>query len=367
MAIKSSLATSDVQAARSNYTVGRSGQTVRKITIHHAVMAKASARSIANIFVNPNRAASANYCIGYTRGDICCSLYEENRAWTSSSGENDRQAITMEVANSSTAYPYPVSDDTLANIIDLCVDICKRYNFRLTWTGDKNGSLTVHRMFAATACPGDYLMGKMQYIADEVNKRLDGSPSPAPAPTPTPSGGYETYTVVKGDCLSIIGQKLGVNWKDIASLNNIPGPKYTIYVGQVLKIRQKSTPTPATKSIDEIAREVIRGDWGNGDDRKKRLTEAGYNYSAVQSKVNELLGGGSSSGSSSSINVGDTVIVNGIGKATASGTGASTKNFSGTKAKVVYTKPGAAYPYALNCNNSMNGVTGWFKASAVRK
>lgn len=173
MGTKSKLATSDIQAASGNYSVGRSGKKIGKITIHHSVIAKASASDIARVFTNPKRKASANYCIGYTKGDICCSLYEENRAWTSSSPENDNVAITMEVANSSVEYPYPVSDDTLENIIELCVDICKRYNFRLNWTGDKNGTLTVHRMFAATACPGEYLMGKMPYIAEEVNRRLD--------------------------------------------------------------------------------------------------------------------------------------------------------------------------------------------------
>ena len=45
----------------------------------------------------------------------------------------------------------------------------------------------------------------------------------------------------------------------------------------------------ADKSIDQLAIEVIRGDWGNGEDRKKRLTAAGYDYAAVQRKVNELL------------------------------------------------------------------------------
>lgn len=43
------------------------------------------------------------------------------------------------------------------------------------------------------------------------------------------------------------------------------------------------------KPLDEVAREVIRGEWGNGEERKKRLTEAGYDYAKVQSKVNELL------------------------------------------------------------------------------
>ena len=43
------------------------------------------------------------------------------------------------------------------------------------------------------------------------------------------------------------------------------------------------------KSVDEIAREVIHGDWGNGSERKQRLENAGYNYSEVQDRVNKLL------------------------------------------------------------------------------
>ena len=45
----------------------------------------------------------------------------------------------------------------------------------------------------------------------------------------------------------------------------------------------------ATKSVAELAQEVIDGKWGNGDDRKNRLTAAGYDYAAVQAKVNALL------------------------------------------------------------------------------
>lgn len=43
------------------------------------------------------------------------------------------------------------------------------------------------------------------------------------------------------------------------------------------------------KAVDAVAREVIRGDWGNGAERKKRLTVAGYDYSEVQKRVNELM------------------------------------------------------------------------------
>ena len=48
-------------------------------------------------------------------------------------------------------------------------------------------------------------------------------------------------------------------------------------------------PQPQLKSIDEVAREVIAGKWGNGHDRVNRLTQAGYDYNTVQARVNEIL------------------------------------------------------------------------------
>lgn len=53
--------------------------------------------------------------------------------------------------------------------------------------------------------------------------------------------------------------------------------------------KPEPTPTP-TKSIDELANEVINGQWGNGQERIDRLTAAGYDYNAVQNRVNEILG-----------------------------------------------------------------------------
>lgn len=48
-------------------------------------------------------------------------------------------------------------------------------------------------------------------------------------------------------------------------------------------------PAPAKKSVDELANEVIKGLWGNGQERKDRLTQAGYDYNAVQNRVNEIM------------------------------------------------------------------------------
>ncbi len=49
-------------------------------------------------------------------------------------------------------------------------------------------------------------------------------------------------------------------------------------------------PAPA-KSVDEVAREVIRGEWGNGSDRRQRLEAAGCVYDTVQDRVNAILTG----------------------------------------------------------------------------
>lgn len=45
----------------------------------------------------------------------------------------------------------------------------------------------------------------------------------------------------------------------------------------------------ASKSVDELANEVIQGVWGNGDARRNALEGAGYNYQAIQTRVNEIL------------------------------------------------------------------------------
>lgn len=75
----------------------------------------------------------------------------------------------------------------------------------------------------------------------------------------------------------------------------IKGGGFNGYEKTVSSSKPVASTTPAKKSTDEIAREVIAGSWGNGDDRKSRLTAAGYDYSAVQAKVNALLGANKSS------------------------------------------------------------------------
>lgn len=59
---------------------------------------------------------------------------------------------------------------------------------------------------------------------------------------------------------------------------------------ECFEIAVKEKTVVVKKSVEEIAKEVLAGKWGNGTDRKNRLAAAGYDYSAVQAKVNELSG-----------------------------------------------------------------------------
>lgn len=156
-------------------------QKIDTITIHHCA-GVVSAEVIADIFAPTSRQASCNYGIG-NDGKIALIVDEANRSWCSSNKYNDHRAITIEVSNSANGGNWPVGDRAMSSLIDLCVDICKRNGIeKLNYTGDKTGNLTLHKWFANTNCPGPYLEGKMPWIAEQVNERLNAVVAPTTKP-----------------------------------------------------------------------------------------------------------------------------------------------------------------------------------------
>lgn len=148
----------------------------------HCMAGNLSVETCGNVFAPTSRKASSNYGIG-SDGRIAMYCEEKDRSWCSSNSKNDHRAVTIEVANDGGAPDWHVSDKAMASLIDLCADICKRNNIKkLVWSTNKNErvnhlngcNMTVHRDFAAKACPGQFLYDMHGYIADEVNKRLLG-------------------------------------------------------------------------------------------------------------------------------------------------------------------------------------------------
>lgn len=173
-------------------TYNTSGR-ISRITIHH-MAGNLSVEACGSGFRSTSRKASSTYGIG-SDGKIGQYVMEKNRPWTSSSRDNDSRAITIEVANAPGAgWPdWKITDAAMKSLIDLCADICTRNNIRQLvfdpsdrgkQSQDMKGNLTMHKWFAATACPGPYLESKFPYIAQEVNKKIKTNNNSAPSTLP---------------------------------------------------------------------------------------------------------------------------------------------------------------------------------------
>ena len=308
-----------------NYTLISPNSSARTakidtITIHH-MAGNLSVESCAQIFQNTGRQASSNYGVG-TDGRIGLYVPENRRAWTSSNRDNDNRAITIEVANNGGSPDWPVSDKALEATINLCVDICQRNGIaKLNYTGDKTGNLTMHKWFASTLCPGPYLGGKFSYIAEQVNKRLGTTTEKPKAETTVPltapwrvqvgafsqkapaerkmkvmeAAGFNNAFLAVVDSklwrvqLGAFTEKAGAD----QLLKKVQAAGFSGFVtqlsGEIATTAPPITSTPAKKSDDRIAQEVVWGLWGNGAERKKKLTAAGYDYDVIQAKVNKLM------------------------------------------------------------------------------
>ena len=265
------------------------------ITIH-CMAGNLSIETCANVFAPTSRQASSNYGVG-SDGRIGCYVDENDRSWCSSNKANDMRAITIEVANDGGADTgWHVSGVAMSSLIKLVADVCKRNNIKkLIWSDNKdnrinhrNGcNMTVHRDFKNKACPGDYLMSKMPYIADEVNKLLGASCDSSVSGVVHSS--YSPTKTLEDIAREVINGKWG-NGSERKKRLEEEGYVYSAVQKKVNELCNSGSVTSTTKkSIDTVAREVINGKWGNGSERKTRIEAAGYNYKEVQAKVNALL------------------------------------------------------------------------------
>ena len=267
---------------------GKRTQPIRKITIHH-VAGVVSVETLGNIFAPTTRQASSTYGIGMD-GRIAQFVDEGNRPWTSGSNWNDQQAVTIEVSNSAVGGVWPVSDHNIQRTIELCVDIIKRNPTfpEITYTGTKDGVFTLHEMFQNTSCPGPYLKSKIPYIVSEVKKRL--------GTTKASGGGEMTWDEKVRKSMTDAKIMSDADWDKPVTKDQIASWLFTArakgyFADHVAESNPVQAPKPTLKSVSIIAKEVIDGLWGNGQDRINRLTAAGYDATAVQNEVNRILRG----------------------------------------------------------------------------
>ena len=131
-------------------------------------------------------------------------------------------------------------------------------------------------------------------------------------------------------------------WRKYATSESNPKPAPT----------PTPAPEPAKKTNEQLAQEVLEGKWGNGEERKKRLTDAGYNYQAVQDIVNSIV---------YDFKVGTKVKTIKTGHGASDGSSNRAKaGMTGTITRII---EGAKYPYLVSNGQPI----GWYKKEALER
>lgn len=207
----------------------------KSVTLHHNG-GRLSLEGILEVW--KTRPASAHFqCDG--RGNVGQYVLPNEYAWASGTTNGNKESIHIEMANSTLAPNWGIAEATWKSAARLAGWLfAKVIGERPT-----RNNLKVHKDWKPTICAGPYVDKMYNDILRFAQASYDyftGKSSKPPVKTPAPQ------------------------------------------------------PTPK-KSVSTIASEVLAGRWGNGDERKRRLTAAGYNYSAVQAEVNRRLAGGAPS------------------------------------------------------------------------
>lgn len=252
-----------------------------KVTVHHNG-GRLSHEGVLGVW--KTRPASAHFDVdGF--GAVAQYVEMNEYAWATGSTTGNQNSISIEHCNSEVGGDWAISETTW------------RSGARLTgWIfakviGDRPSSDNVvvpHSFWKSTTCPGPYLTRMFsQYIAvaqQAYDFFMGGGSSPAP---PAPSGGKSVSQLAD----EVVAGQWGNN-PERANRLRAEGYDPAAVQAEVNRRLGGGTPAPAGKSFDQVVQEVLNGAWGNGDDRERRLSAAGYNYDAIQSAVNARLGGG---------------------------------------------------------------------------
>lgn len=213
-----------------HFTGGRDGRKIDKVILHHNG-GNLTGQGCYNVW--QTREASAHYQVD-SNGVVSQHVWDSDTAWHAGDWDANTTSIGIEHADVST-NPWKISDACLDNGAHLTAAVCKYYGLGRPTYG-KN--VFFHKDFSATECPASIAGSQRDAYLARAQEWYDKMTGNKPA-TATPT---------------------------------------------------TTTSSTAQKSVETVAHEVIAGQWGNGNDRITRLTQAGYDAQAVQDRVNALLG-----------------------------------------------------------------------------
>lgn len=273
-----------------HFTPGRAG-TINKIVLHHNA-GNLTIRGCYNVW--QDREASAHYQV-QSDGRIGQLVWDKDTAWHAGDFNANATSIGIEHADCQTR-PWMISAACLENGAHLVAALCKYYKLgRPTWM--KN--VFPHSHFSATECPasiaGSQNAAYMKRAQEWYDAMMKGSSAPKPSKPSKPAPKPAKKPAKKKDINTIAQEVIKGAWgngDDRRRRLEAAGYNYAA-VQNAVNAKLGAKPNTPTRrpgpSLDDVARAVIRGDYGNGEERRRRLTAAGYNYNAVQARVNQLL------------------------------------------------------------------------------
>lgn len=300
------------------YTAGRK-ITVKGLMLHSVGCSQPSAQVFIRMWNSPSYgAACVHGFIDGNSGNIYQTLPWNHRGWHCGSGRNgsgNNTHIGVEMCEPATIRYTGGSTFTCSNLADaracarrtynaaveLFAYLCKEYGLNPMKDGvilshaegNARGIATNHgdpeHLWRGLALP--YTMNTFRKAVKLKMKGQTGSEEPSRTETAQKPTEKKFYRVRKswGDAASQLGAFESLeNAKKRADQSK----GYKVYDSngkQVYPAVKAAGTSSGKKPVSKLAKEVIAGKWGAGEDRKKRLTAAGYDYAAIQKKVNEML------------------------------------------------------------------------------
>lgn len=288
----SSLVTRFIRAHSSNYKQSnRSVNDIKYIVIHFTANDGDSDESNANYFRSPNRKASAHFFVD--DDSITQSVDIKNIAWHCGG------SVYSDIAKTGGAKYHNRCTNANSIGIELC-DTVKDGKHNISKKTYNNAVKLVRA-----------LMDDYNIDINHVIRHFDITGKYCPRYWCLPYGNNNAWNKFKNDIVNnkVTSDKnnntegllyrVRKTWNDVKSqigaYTNLDNAKkackdgYNVYdySGKIVYSYNLKTG----KSNAEVAREVVDGKWGKGDDRKKRLTDAGYDYLDVQRIVNHIING----------------------------------------------------------------------------
>lgn len=262
------------QCGSDHMTRGRS-RAIDRIVVHFTATL-ASARNNATYFSrNEGQGASAHYFVDDITPEIYQSVAEGDTAWHAGDWQMNCRAIGIEVVSAGEDF----SATEVEKLGWLVRKLMAKYGI---------GASGVIRHYDVTGklCPAPYVAAsKWAALKAAITDGAASGGTTSAAPGGTVS--ELARRVIAGEFGNGDARRaaLGCRYSEVQA-----------EVNRILAGGSSSAPAqPAAPDIEALAQAVIRGDYGNGDDRRAAL---GSSYDAVQARVNEILGAGGSDGGS---------------------------------------------------------------------